>query len=340
MSEPRRSGTLDTGMPASAAIGSAASAVKPPTNTPRRSQRARSCSPSRSTLQAMAARMVCNRAGASRGPPVSSSSLCSSRAAGASGERTLFRAAASSIARGRPSSRLQMPMTAFTLRSVSWNVGWTARARSTNSFTALDCAASSTGRWSFDVVTARDSTGTMCSPDSERRTRLVATTVRDGHACSRALISERSSRRCSRLSRIRTSDRDRSALRSICTAGSAPVVSMPRTCATARRVFPIPPGQVSEMSRTFGPRTSETTERIASSLPNRGWCELAHRAGQAAPGDSRSGWGCPGPRRWRRVPRSWSLPIQVELARPGSSRLNYRFGAARCGREVNPGVRR
>ena len=53
-------------------------------------------------------RSVCCRSGASRAPPVSSGRRCSSRASSASGDSTLTRAAASSIASGRPSRRRQI----------------------------------------------------------------------------------------------------------------------------------------------------------------------------------------------------------------------------------------
>ena len=63
---------------------------------------------SRSWLQSIAPRSVCCRAGRSRAPPVRSCSRCSSRASIAAGVSSLTRAAASSIARGRPSSRMQI----------------------------------------------------------------------------------------------------------------------------------------------------------------------------------------------------------------------------------------
>ena len=84
---------------------------------------------SRSWLQAMASRIVCCRCGRSRPPPVSSGSRWSSRASSADGERTLTRAAASSMASGRPSRRRQIAATAWAFCSVTAKSGLTACAR-------------------------------------------------------------------------------------------------------------------------------------------------------------------------------------------------------------------
>ena len=73
---------------------------------------------------------------ASRGPPVSSGSRCSSRSSSACGVSSLIRAAASSIASGRPSSRAQMPATAEAFSVVSVKPAFAALARSTNNWIA------------------------------------------------------------------------------------------------------------------------------------------------------------------------------------------------------------
>ena len=91
----------------------------------------------------MAARIVCNRSGRSRAPPVSSGKRRSIRARSAAGGRSGIRAAASSIASGRPSSRWQISMIAAAFASVSAKPGCTICARSMKSATASDAATSS-----------------------------------------------------------------------------------------------------------------------------------------------------------------------------------------------------
>ena len=87
---------------------SAASSVKLPPKAPHRAKAARSASASRSWLQAIVARSVRWRAGASRAPCVRTGRRRSSRSRRRSADIVRRRAAASSIASGRPSRRRQI----------------------------------------------------------------------------------------------------------------------------------------------------------------------------------------------------------------------------------------
>ena len=75
------------------------------------------------------------RGGLSRGPPVSSSNGCASRGTISAGDRSLTRAAASSIANGRPSTRAQIAPTAPAFASERRKSGRAALARSRKSST-------------------------------------------------------------------------------------------------------------------------------------------------------------------------------------------------------------
>ena len=92
----------------------------------------------------MASRIVCWRAGRSRLPPVSRSRRCSRRSSRAAGGRTRTQAAASSMARGKPSRRRQMAATAAALSGSGQSVGALAVARSRKRATAGTCANSAT----------------------------------------------------------------------------------------------------------------------------------------------------------------------------------------------------
>ena len=81
----------------------------------------------------MASRNERKRKGGSTGPPVSTWSELLSRDSNAVVETTLERAAASSIARGSPSSRRQISPMAFRFTSESSRSGRTNRARVINS---------------------------------------------------------------------------------------------------------------------------------------------------------------------------------------------------------------
>ncbi len=115
---------------------SAVSIGPPPANTPSRANRRWSSGSSRSWLQSMAPRSVRWRSGRSRPPDDSRPSRSPSRCAIAAGESSRIRAAASSIASGRPSSRRTTSATWAPFSGVSVKSGRTAIARSTNRRTA------------------------------------------------------------------------------------------------------------------------------------------------------------------------------------------------------------
>src|SRR2546426_835573 len=86
----------------------------------------------------MAERSVCCRCGRSRAPPVNSCNRPARRVRMEEGERTLTRAAASSIARGRPSSRVQISVTAGGVFRVAFKTCLTARGGGAETATAGD----------------------------------------------------------------------------------------------------------------------------------------------------------------------------------------------------------
>ena len=89
--------------PLAPATVTAASAVNPPANAARRRKSSCCSSERRSYDQAIVSRIVCWRAGASRALPRSSRNRSSICATSASRVSIVMRAAASSMARGRPS---------------------------------------------------------------------------------------------------------------------------------------------------------------------------------------------------------------------------------------------
>ena len=129
-------------------------------------------------------RIVCWRAGASRAPPRSSCNRSAICASSASGERTVIRAAASSIARGSPSRWRHSAATVSALASSSRNAGRTARARSAKSRTAAFSATAASEETSGGG-TGRGSTGSWCSSRSLSAARLVARTCTAGQAARR-----------------------------------------------------------------------------------------------------------------------------------------------------------
>jgi hypothetical protein len=155
---------------------SADSSVQPPANTDSRASSRRSVSVSRSWLQAMAPRRVRCRSGRVLAPVVSRVRRCWSRGRIWAGVSTLVRVAASSMARGSPSSRAAISATAGTFSVVSRNSGRTAWARSTNS------AVASSG--------PSGGTTSSCSPRRARVTREVASTLIRGAAPSSRSITE------------------------------------------------------------------------------------------------------------------------------------------------------
>ena len=143
--------------------------------------------------------------------------------------RAFSRAAASSIASGRPSTKRQISATVSAVAGVSSNRGRAARARSTKSCTAAEAttspADSATG-------SASGSTASRTSPGTWSTSRLVASTRTSGHSPSTAAATRAASgTTTSHASRSRTASPSRR--RAIARAsGSAPRAS---TAAATRR---------------------------------------------------------------------------------------------------------
>ena len=165
--------TSRSGVPASSAphTASAVANVPPPWNTDRRANSRRLSASSSSWLQSIAPRSVRCRSGRSRPPADSSPSRSFSRVTIADGVRIRTRAAASSIASGRPSRRRTISATATAFSAVSVNPWRTAMARSRNSRTASAPAISSRS-----VVpaagTGSGGTANSCSPAIRSGARL------------------------------------------------------------------------------------------------------------------------------------------------------------------------
>ena len=235
------------------------------------------------------------------------------------GESSLIRAAASSIASGRPSSRRQISATAGAFSSVTAKSGLIAAARSTNSATAAYCDSALERRQSLRGRAAPAAAPRYsCSPRSCSGARLVTSTLRPragrqqlGHdrrgragparscrapaaaACSRRYSLQArpatgrppTSRTPERLGdRRRRPGRDREiGARSTKKTPSANWSSRSAATWSARRVLPVPPGPVS-VSR----RTSVAQQQLAHGRPPRARARAAASAGSA---------GCAGGRR-------------------------------------------
>ena len=230
----------------------------------------------------MVSRRVRCRSGRSRAPPVRSGSRRSRRASIAWGVSTFPRAAASSIASGRPSRRRQISATAAAFSSVSAKSGRTSMARWTKRATAGYTESSSAGSRRPASGTGSGGTGCSCSPRRCSAARLVTTTLRPaqapsssamagagGRICSK--LSSRSSRRFSRTCSFKASSTGRlptSRTPTVCaivettsagsligasstkkTPSSYAWISSAATC-TPSLVLPVPPGPVSVTSRT------------------------------------------------------------------------------------------
>ncbi len=149
------------------------------------------------------------------------------RAARAAGERTFVRAAASSIARGRPSSRRQISVTASAFSGVRTKSGRTALARSTNRApTSLARIASGVGvgpSGQSDGI-SRGGIGNSNSPLRWSGARLVTRAFRPGQAEIRRAISPAAASTCSKLSSTRMMRRSR-IVRTSRSCGRSPAIS-------------------------------------------------------------------------------------------------------------------
>ena len=130
----------------------------------------------------MAAPMLRRRVERSWGPPVSSGSIRSSGSSNSAGESTLTRAAANSMASGRPSSRRQIAVTVAALSLVNANEG--AAARSTKRRTAGTSETSAGSGTAANSGSASGATTTSRSSCRRSGEREVARTVTPGHAAS------------------------------------------------------------------------------------------------------------------------------------------------------------
>ena len=151
------------------ATRTAASTVQPSAKTDMVASICCSASSSSPRLHSTVARSVRCRSGRSTGPAPSASRRVPSRASSAFGSSNRVRAAASSMASGRPSRRRQISTTARALSSVSVKPWRTAWARSTNSCTAGSARSCSSGR-----VIRRRRHGQRGRPDTPARPAAAA----------------------------------------------------------------------------------------------------------------------------------------------------------------------
>jgi hypothetical protein len=155
--------------------------------------------------------------------PVAFPSFPVRRASKAIGEKSLIRAAANSIANGKPSKQWQISPTAGADSLVKVKSSFAALARSMKSRTAAqressavdsvsDCNCHSSG-------SARGGNGNSCSPRTRRSSRLVTRILRLGAAASRSATKGAAPRICSKLSSTNRRLRSRSQLLRISSSG-------------------------------------------------------------------------------------------------------------------------
>ena len=140
------------------------------------------------------------RAGASRALVVSTAMRSRSRSASSAGVKSFARAAASSRARGRPSSRWQISVTACALAAVTAKVGCTQRTRATSIATAGTATRRSRSATSSEWGTASGPTGNSRSAARCSRSRLVTSSRTPGQARSGSVRSRPAASTCSQLS--------------------------------------------------------------------------------------------------------------------------------------------
>jgi hypothetical protein len=200
------------------------------------------------------------------------------------------RAAASSIANGRPSSRRHSSTTTPPLAWVRAKPGRTARARSTNNATAGEASSACTGTPVGSAGSDSAATGYSCSAPNPSTLRLVAKIATPGQRANSSPRAPATPVTCSRLSNTgsqrsspscsaRASSGARVPARSAPTARAIPATTCsgrvtaaratntmpaakrsprPSATATARRVLPTPPGplKVTSRARSSSPPTS------------------------------------------------------------------------------------
>ncbi len=181
-------------------IASTASMPAPPANTPRRRKTRCSSSSRWSWLHEIVVRSVWCRAGRSGELASRTSSGRASRRSRSAGCSRRMRPAASSSARGNPSSRRAISAIASTFAGSSRKLGCTRWMRSTSSCTAGDVPTASIDVCSTGSGTASGSRGNSCSQRSRSGCRLVTTSCTASVAVRICASSPAASMRCSKLS--------------------------------------------------------------------------------------------------------------------------------------------
>ena len=329
--------------------------VQPPVNTAATSSSDRSGSSSRPTLHCTVARRVRCRSGRSTAPVPSASREDTSRSSSAGGSSSRVRAAANSMASGRPSRHRQISATAAALPLVRAKPGRTARARSTNNATAGEAAASATEAVPEPVGSGSGGTGYSRSARNPSAVRLVAKIASPWQRASSSPRSGAAWTTCSMLSRTssqapspnvsastsngepvrarsapaarpmaaRTSPGSVTASRGTSTV-TAPNRSRSRSpTATASRVLPTPPGPVSVTSRTLGRPSSLATSPMVRSRPISDVVLTGSRPGPRGPP---GGGGCAG--------AAGAAPLAVNRSLSSTAR------SSRTSRPSSAGVRK
>ncbi len=142
-----------------------------------------------------------------------------------------MRAAASSMASGRPSRRAQIVATATALVGSSSKSSLMARARCVKSATAAYRPRSSCGVIRARSGTASGGTANACSARRRSGARLATSSLRCGQTASRLANAGAASSTCSILSSTSRSRRLCSAISSVSAIVWAPVSRRPRVCA-------------------------------------------------------------------------------------------------------------
>ena len=185
-----------------------------------------------------------------RAPPVSTAKMSSRRSASCAAGRIRIRAAASSIASGRPSRRRQICRTAAALSSVTRNDGRTSWARCSKRRTASEPPSAAAVAVTTAPPGGSDSggTGQLHSPSTPSGSRLVARIDSAGQATSsRSARPATAAARCSQLSST-ISVRRPDTCAAIASAASCPGVSgAPSWLAT---VWPTDAGSAAGASST------------------------------------------------------------------------------------------
>ncbi len=168
-----------------------------------------------------------------RAPPVRIGSRAVSRPSIASGGRILMRAAASSIASGRPSSRVQISAIAGALSDRPPEGRTSGLGTLDGEGTLSYCEVAATSLACRRSGRANGRTGYSCSPVICSRTRLVARTLMPGAVTSNSPMKVAASMTCSRLSGTSSVRRSRRYAVTCVAIASSPVSRSPSAWAIA-----------------------------------------------------------------------------------------------------------